>query len=259
MVSRFGLFLFSVDDNYVTTAFEAGIDGVVVDWEHIGKAERQKGADTQINYNTVDDLRRIRQLFAGHIICRINNVPMVASQEAQQAIDHGADEILIPMVRRVDEVEKILTVVNNQVQTSVMVETLEAIQIAGQLAQLPLARVYVGLNDLALQSNMLNIFENVHNGTVEQLSKHFVNLPFGFGGLTIPTSGEPIPSRLLMGEMVRLNCAFTFLRRSFLRDTPRHKLQTAVVSIRQALELMTQRSPDECQADQDAMLQRIFD
>lgn len=81
-----------------------------------------------------------------------------------------------------------------------------------------------GLCALAFHGWMLigegerNIFRAVSDGTVERVQRHF-SIPFGFGGLTLPERGNPIPCRLLIGEMIRLSCNFSFLRRPFFRDT----------------------------------------
>src|SRR5947209_8543080 len=53
----------------------------------------------------------------------------------------------------------------------------------------------------------------------------------GFGGATVPGSGSPIPSHLLLGELVRLGPDFTVLRRSFWRDVARRHPAEAVGSI----------------------------
>jgi hypothetical protein len=85
------------------------------------------------------------------------------------------------------------------------------------LGKLPLSRVYVGLNDLAIDRKKRFIFSALADGTVDYI-RQYIKVPFGFAGLTLPDCGYPIPANLLYSEMARLLCSFAFLRRSFLRD-----------------------------------------
>jgi hypothetical protein len=257
MSHSFQLLLFSTDLAYVRAAVAAGIDGVIVDWEHIGKLARQTDADTQVNLHTDDDLREVRAATDAHIICRINNVASVIEDEVERAIRLGADEILLPMVETPAEVTQLLSLVGGRAVVSIMVETEAAVRHAAELGRLPLGRVYVGLNDLAIQRRSANIFENVLNGTVEATRAHFPHTPFGFAGITLPTKGSPIPCWLLIAEMMRLDTHFTFLRRSFMRDVPVEDVGWALPAIREALEQARQRPHAQIAADQAALHAQI--
>src|SRR4051812_5031018 len=57
---RFELFLFTTNPAWARRCVDAGVNGIVIDWEFHGKRERQRGADTQINADTVEDLCAIR-------------------------------------------------------------------------------------------------------------------------------------------------------------------------------------------------------
>lgn len=217
MSRPFELLLFSTRPDAIQPCVAAGVAGIVVDWERAGKAERQGGADTQINQDTPEDLSRVRACTAGKVLCRLNGFGAHTRGECERAIALGADEILLPMVRRVAEVEAVLAHVEGRCGVGILVETAEAVRLAKDLARLPLSRVYVGLNDLAIDRGSPNIFAAVLDGTVERVREPF-RVPFGFGGLTLPGGGYPIPSRLLIAEMARLQCDFGVLRRSFLRD-----------------------------------------
>ena len=96
----FHLFLFSVDPVLVRKAIAAGVDAIIVDWENQGKKTRQESFDTQINYDTYEDLCRVRDLVPdGKLICRINGYSREHTPfEIEKAIRGGADEIFLPMV-----------------------------------------------------------------------------------------------------------------------------------------------------------------
>lgn len=230
-----GLFVFSTNPAFVVAADAAGVDGFVVDWERVGKAERQRGYDTQIGCDTVADLARVRSSTAKRIICRINPVGPWTEREIGEAVAAGADEVLVPMVRQVEEVEEVLRLSRGRCGVGILVETEEAVACAGELARLPLARVYLGLQDLAIARRVANPFKAVSDGTVEHVRGLF-SVPFGFAGLTVPEGGYPIPCRLLLSEMARLGCRFTFLRRSFHRDVAGRDMGAAIARIRRAIE-----------------------
>jgi hypothetical protein len=112
--------------------------------------------------------------------------------------------------------------------------------------------VYVGLNDLAIDRGTCNLFQAVVDGTVERV-RRAIAVPFGFGGLTLPERGEPISCRLLMGEMTRLDCHFSFLRRSFRRDSKGRPLADVVARIRAGLEASRQRTDSQVACDREAL------
>jgi len=241
---RFELLLFSTDPGFIRRAVAAGVDGITVDWERNGKHERQANADTQINGDTLEDLHRVRASTDARVICRINSYGATTAEEIEQAIDAGANELILPMVRSVEEVEAVLAQAGGRCGIGIMVETIAATRICSELAGLPLSRVYVGLNDLAIERRTPNIFSAVVDGTVERAREAF-RAPFGFAGLTLPDAGFPIPCRLLIGEMARLGCGFSFLRRSFHRDIRGRDLSVEIPRLRAALEEAQRQPRDE--------------
>ncbi len=215
----FQFFLFSTDKDIILPAAAAGVSAIVIDWENKGKCERQNGADTQINYDTPETLQYVRSLTDAHIICRINRNTCFkeCKEEITVALDCGADEILLPMVRTVAEVESVLNFIRGRCAFGILIETQAAVELAEIFGTLPLSRVYVGLNDLAIDRKAKNIFSALKEGTIDYI-RQFIRVPFGFAGLTLPDCGSPVPANYLYSEMARLECSFTFLRRSFLKD-----------------------------------------
>ncbi len=244
----FELFLFTSDVGLATGAVNAGIDGLVIDWERRGKHARQRVADTEINEDTVHDLRRIRAATRAPILCRVNPHGVESADEIDAAVEAGADELLLPMVRGAAEVENALDLVSGRVGLGILVETMEAVANADELARLPLSRIFLGLNDLALQRRSASIFTALIDGTVDRVRAAF-EAPFGVAGATVPDAGYPIPCRLLIGELARIACDFTFLRRSFRRDLVGRNLDVEVPRIRDAVHATATRSPDEVHRD----------
>jgi hypothetical protein len=245
---RFELFLFSTDREFVQEAVAAGIDGIIVDWEVTGKRCRQAGADTEINADTVQDLTRVRSYVDARVLCRINPPGESTKNEVEAAIGAGTDEILVPMVRSPSELERVLEIAGGRCGVGTLIETREAVARARELAELPIARAYVGLNDLAIERHTANIFGAVADRTVERV-RRAVDRPFGFGGLTLPNRGHPIRCRLLIGEMTRLDCGFSFLRRSYRRDVPSGAQGDSIARLRKALAAAARRAPRQVEHD----------
>jgi hypothetical protein len=256
--SQFSLLLFTTDADLVRRATAAGVHGIVVDRENKGKAHRQRGADTQINSDSVDDLARVRAATKALVVCRVNGFGPHSAEEIRESLDAGADEILLPMVRTVAEVEAALAVVGTRGRLGILVETCAAVDIAPALGRLPLSRVYVGLNDLMIDRGGTNLFEAVADGTVERVRRQFT-VPFGFGGLTLPERGAPLPCRLLIAELTRLSCSFSFLRRSFLADTRGRDLTAEVPRIQAALAAAKRRDDAAIASDLAELRESIRD
>lgn len=254
---HFSFLLFSTNTDFIRKAVSAGVDGIIVDWENAGKRARQARADTQINFDTVDDLRRVRAGVDALVICRINSHGTATPAEVEQAIDAGADELLLPMVRTVAEVEKTLEQASSRCGVGILIETEEAVAIAEELGRLPLTRVYLGLNDLGIARGTPNIFTAAADGTVERVREACGGVPFGFAGLTLPDRGRPIPCRLLINEMARLRCDFSFLRRSFLADVQERELAIAVPRIRAALAAAARAAPEAIAQDRRDLVAAI--
>ncbi len=236
------LFLFTVDPGWGADVVAAGAAGIVVDWERRGKARRQLGEGTQINADTADDLARMRAATDGRVLCRINGHGPWTGVEVDEAIARGADEILLPMVRTADEVDRTLDLVAGRCGLGILIETQDAVDRAAQLARRPLSRIYLGLNDLRIDRRSVELFRPLVDGTADDVRAE-VAQPFGVGGLTLPESGFPVPSGLLSAELVRLGADFTFLRRSFTTDMVGRDPFTEVPRLLQAVAALRHARP----------------
>lgn len=250
--ANFDLLLFTHDTVYDSAAVAAGASGVIVDWENRGKEQRQADRDTEINHGTEDDLRRMRAAVRGTVICRINNQPATRVPELLRAADLGANEIWLPMVRHVAEVEECLNVLPRGCRLGLLAETPEALALAAEFSRLPLSRVYVGLNDLWISSGRAGLFTALIDGAVEKFRRSYSGV-MGFAGVTRPALGAPVPGRLLLAEMSRLQCGFGVARRAFRRDTPLGELPSAIEEIRAHLRELAGRTPAMIEEDRRAL------
>ena len=261
MTRRLELVLFAREPEYVGHALAAGLRSMIVDLEWRGKEERQRGVDTEINRHRPEDLEVLRSRQVPIRCCRLNRFGSWTRDEVEATIAAGATRLLLPMVEAAAEVEATLCMVDGRCDFGILVETERAVEAADRLSRLPLDQVYVGLNDLAISrgcgTENGQIFEALADGTVESLRQAFDGCGFGFGGVTVVDGGEPVPSRLLLAEMARLDCSFSFLRRSFRRDTAARDLATEVARIQQLWQRLLERSPDQIADDRQQLLDHV--
>ena len=242
-VTYINLFAFANTASRARAVVDAGATGVVVDWERRGKVARQAGADTQINADTPADLAVVRAATAGRVLCRVNRWSSWTAAEIDLAVNMGADEVLLPMVRRPEEVDAALEAVGGRCGLGILVETTEAVRTVDALVSRPLARVYVGLNDLMIDRGGGPLFLALVDGTVDRVAGAVAGagIPFGVAGLTLPEAGRPVPCRLVTGALARVDASFTFLRRSFWADTEGRDLSVEVPRILAAVDSARRR------------------
>ncbi len=250
------LFLFTVDPRWGRDVVAAGAAGIVVDWERRGKARRQLGEGTQINADTPADLARMRAATSGRLLCRINGFGPWTGGEVDEAVRRGADEILLPMVRTTEQVDRTLELVGGRCGLDILIETQDAVERAGALAARPLARVYVGLNDLRIDRRSTELFRPLVDGTVDAVRAE-VAQPFGVGGLTLPGRGFPVSSDLLAAELVRTGADFTFLRRSFTADMDGRDPFVEVPLLLASVDRLRRAAPAEAVAARSAFVTAV--
>jgi hypothetical protein len=247
------LFLFTTDPRWGSDVVAAGAAGIVVDWERRGKARRQLGEGTQINADTPEDLSRMRAGTDGRLLCRINGYGEWTGAEVADAVARGADEILLPMVRSTEEVDRTLDLVAGRCGLGILIETQDGVDRAADLARRPLSRVYVGLNDLRIDRRSTVLFDPLVDGTVDAV-RDVVTGPFGVAGLTLPECGTPVPAELVAAELVRLGADFTFLRRSFIADMAGRNPFVEVPRLLAAVTALRHASPADAAARRGAFV-----
>ncbi len=123
-------------------------------------------------------------------------------REIDCAVDAGADELLLPMVRHPREVDRALKMVAGRCGLGILIETQAGVRATPELVRRPLPGGYVRLNDLRIDRGSSDLFEPLIDGTVEHVRSYVDGPRFGVAGLTLPDLGAPIPSRLLAAELV---------------------------------------------------------
>lgn len=251
MADKFELYAFYSNRHQLLELIDAGIDGIIIDWESEGKHLRQQLYNTQVNEHGIKDLKTVVNHNPKHIICRINGPYFLELKEIDLAIELGADEILIPMVRTLDQAKSLRDYIGDRAATSFMLETNEALNIAEDLDKLDATRFFLGLNDLSIERESQSLFLPLIDGTLEELRPK-ISSGFGVAGLTHPKAGYPIPCSNLIKIMRKYRATFGFLRRSFYRDVERYSIAEILSAIR--LEFSGESTFTDCNLSKEEQL-----
>lgn len=205
-------------------AEDAGVDWIFLDMEVIGKAFRQSGLDTVQNHHTIDDIKRIRKTISqSKLLVRVNpihdalkNYPS-SKDEIDATIDAGADILMLPYFKTVEEVKTFIHLVNGRAKTLLLLETVEAANLIDEILNVPgIDMIHLGLNDMHLELGMKFMFELLADGTVERLGDKIKakGISFGFGGIAT-LDGGALPGSMVLKEHVRLGSSMVIVSRSF--------------------------------------------
>ena len=205
-------------------AEQAGVDWIFLDMEFIGKAARQGGMDTVQNHHTVADVARIRQSISrAEVLVRVNPIHEAladypsSAEEIDAVIKAGADIVMLPYFKTVDEVRRFISMVGGRVKTCLLLETVEAAALIDEILEIKgIDMIHIGLNDMHLQLGMKFMFELLANGTVDRLAAKIKakGIPFGFGGIAQLNTGL-LPGAAVLKEHVRIGSSMVILSRSF--------------------------------------------
>ena len=205
-------------------AQECGVNRIFVDMEYLGKEVRQSGMDTVKLHHTIKDIQTLRPILnKAELLVRVNPIHDAIGQvesskeEIDNAINAGADILMLPMVKTKQEAEKFVEYVGGRAKTMLLIETAEANENIDQILEVQgIDEIHVGLNDMHLAYKKRFMFELLVDGTVERLCKKFKEkgIPYGFGGIASLGKGA-IPAEKVIAEHYRLGSTGAILSRSF--------------------------------------------
>jgi len=201
-----------------------GVDRIFVDMEYIGKAERQGKMDTVQNHHTIEDVKNVRAVLnKAELLVRINPIHEAteeycsSKEEIDAVIEAGADIVMLPYFKTIQEVYDFLSIVNGRVKTMLLLETKEAVAILDVILTMKdIDEIHIGLNDLSLSYGKTFMFELLTDGTVERLCRkmEIAGKFYGFGGIASLGRGM-VPAEMIIKEHYRLGSHMAILSRSF--------------------------------------------
>ena len=195
-----------------------GIQRIWIDLETIGKEERQHNMNSVKSRHRIQDVETVSKvLTTSEMLVRVNPMNADSATEINRVINAGADIVMLPMWKTVEEVREFLGIINGRVKTTLLLETKEAVECVDEvLAMGGFDEIHIGLNDLHLSYGLSFMFEPLANGMVELLCKKFRNagIPYGFGGIACIGEGM-LPAEKIIMEHYRLGSTRAILSRSF--------------------------------------------
>ena len=206
------------DPEVAKIADETGVDRVWIDLEVNGKEERQKNLDTVKSRHEISDIGKVKSVLKNSkLIVRVNPIFEGSQKEIDAVIEQGAEIVMLPYFKTVEEVQKFISVVNKRARVCLLFETPEAVEKIDEILNVEgIDEVHIGLNDLHLGYKMNFMFELLSNGTVEKLCNKFKEkgIPYGFGGIARVGTGT-LPAEHIIIEHSRLGSQIVILSRSF--------------------------------------------
>ena len=201
-------------------AEKAGVDRIWIDLEKIGKEERQPG-DTVKSNHTISDIREMRKVLQkSELLVRINPIYEGTKKEIDEVIDAGAQIIMLPYYKSIDEVKIFLSCVKGRCRTCLLIETKEAHQCLDDTLLLSdIDEYYIGFNDLHLSYKKKFMFELLTDGVLTDITAKLKKngKTFGFGGVAKLGYGE-LKAEMILAEHYRIGSESVILSRSFCRD-----------------------------------------
>lgn len=215
------LMLVTSDIENIKEAQLAGVDRIFFDLEYINKTERQRGRNTLILHNDISEIPEIRKACSGsELLVRVNALYPNSKKEIDQAIEYGADIIMLPMVIDADDVRMLVEYVDGRAKVMPMIETAQALaRIDDIVAVDGIDEIFIGLNDLHISMGLTFMFELLSGGLVEYAANKIkaAGIKFGFGGMAKIGEGT-LPAEAILAEHYRLGSNSVILSRTFRNE-----------------------------------------
>lgn len=197
---------------------KCGVERIWIDLETLGKEERQHNMNTVKSHHSIDDISKMVEcLSSSELLVRVNPWNENSYYEIDSVIKAGADLVMLPMWKSVEEVGNFIEIVAGRVKTVLLLETKDAVECLDQVLDIPgIDEIHIGLNDLHLSYGMSFMFEPLANGLVERICKKIDNrgIKYGFGGIAKLGEGM-LPAEKIIMEHYRLGSSRAILSRSF--------------------------------------------
>jgi 2-keto-3-deoxy-L-rhamnonate aldolase RhmA len=204
-------------------AIASGVDCVGPDLEHIGKRLRQPEPTALISGHRIESLRALSRVVpAKNRFARCNPIGTGFAAEVESLIAYGVNTIMLPMVKRVEDVQLALQCIAGRTRLIVMIEQASLLDSMESLASIDEVHAfYVGTNDLSRSMGHRTRFGPIADGTLARIIEQLRSAQrrYGFFGLARDDaeSNAPLPvsPRLTMASMVHFGATLFLFARSY--------------------------------------------
>lgn len=199
-------------------AEDAGVDRIFYDLEYINKAERQRGRNTVISHNDINNIPKVRKVLDNaELLVRTNPIHAYSKDEIDKAISYGADILMLPMAVSEDQVREYVSYVDGRAKVCIMIETAQAMSRIDDFIDIPgVDEYFIGLNDLHISLGLDFMFELLSDGLLEYMAYKLNKAckKWGFGGIARIGEGM-LPAEKILAEHIHLGSSSVILSRTF--------------------------------------------
>jgi hypothetical protein len=177
---------------------------------------------------------RYREALSGkHLIIRIPKDPAVYLDNTALAFANGADEVLVPGLRNLGQLEKLCISTPVRKSLSMVIETLPILSSINELSIFPLYRHHFGLIDISRELHLVDPLELLSNGFIQdKIACLEEGSLFGFLSVCPFLEHLPIDPRRIIAIMKRLGAGYALLGNSFSESIRLYGLQRALSALR---------------------------
>jgi hypothetical protein len=247
------LMILTSDPDFAVKSQEAGIERIFFDLEYLNKADRQRGRDTVLSANNIDDIPKIRKVINGsELLVRINMINPYTKDEVEKVIEYGADIIMLPMAMDANDAKTLVEYVGGRAKVCIMIETPQSLTRIDDILNVSgVDELFIGLNDMHIGLGLNFMFEVLSGGLVEYLAEkcNKKGIPFGFGGIARIGDGM-LPAEKILGEHIRLGSTSVILSRTF-KNSNINDLNKEVNKVKYEIENIRLKSKSELLNNRD--------
>jgi hypothetical protein len=260
--TAFRLTLVTSDPSLAAAADRSDVDYIGIDLDVLGKAARQSDEDSRLSDHKAEDLATIGgSVTKAKLFARVNPINSQTPFEIENVLRRGAQAIMLPYFRTVEEVAQFVGMVGKRAQISILLETASAAVRIREIVAVPgIQEVVVGLNDLRRELGVANHFEVLASPLLDALAREVrdAGLALAVGGVADPGDNAlPIPPDLVLAQYPRLGATGAWLSRSLLRRVTSEKdLDRAICAIRARLTDWGSASPQSLEAARGELADR---
>lgn len=261
--SDFILTMITNDPALARRGDEAGIDCIGLDFEKIGKRERQSDPKAWISDHEESQIPAVREaLRSAKLFARTNALYSGSRDEVDRLIAAGAQVLMLPMFTTAEEVARFVDFVAGRAEISLLLETPQAVVRIHDIARVGgIDEINLGLNDLHRALGLKSHFEVLTSGLLDMVSDEVrgAGVRFGFG--TVGRAGDtglPIPPDLIYAQYPRLNATSARVFRFFLGPDPMSlDLPYEVSQLRKRLDHWHGRGPEAREEAREALREKF--
>ena len=259
---QFVLTLFTNDPQLAARADLAGIDRIGVDLESIGKGLRQGHLNTWISDHCETDLQLLSPcLQRADLFARCNPIHPGTADDIGRLLAGGVKVLMLPYFKTALEAETFIRIIDGRATPVLLVETKEAAAVMSDLCRIDgVKEIHIGLNDMRLSLGWPSHFHVLASDFLVRLCEPVLEagLRLGVGG--VGRAGDcdlPIPSDLVIAQMVRLGAAASLVSRAFFHDGGSLDLVHEIKALRRLLDRQLRQPKSWHEEQQSALAERL--